>query len=158
MKKIVVSGALIAAVLATHAVSAASGTSNLSVSAQVTANCTIATTALTFTAYDPVGVNATSNLDGQGKVTVACTKGHSAAIALGTGSNGRKLSDGNGNLLTYEMYSDSNRSVTWSSSGISTGNAPSKVARDFTVYGRIPSNQDVPAGNYNDTVVATVNF
>jgi spore coat protein U-like protein len=105
-----------------------------------------------------VGTNATNNLDGQGKVTVACTKGHAANIGLGNGSNGRKLSDGNGNLLTYEMYSDSNRSAAWTSQGISTGAALSKAARDFTVYGRIPSNQDVPAGNYSDTVVATVNF
>ena len=29
---------------------------------------------------------------------------------------------------------------------------------DFTVYGRIAGNQDVPAGSYSDTVVATVNF
>jgi spore coat protein U-like protein len=158
MKRIAVFGALIGAALIPCAVSAANGTSNLSVSAQVTANCTIATTPLTFAGYDPVGTNATNNLDGQGKVTVACTKGHSANIGLGNGSNGRKLSDGNGNLLSYEMYSDSNRSAAWTSQGISTGAAISKTARDFTVYGRIPSNQDVPAGNYSDTVVATVNF
>jgi spore coat protein U-like protein len=35
---------------------------------------------------------------------------------------------------------------------------PSKTARNFTVYGRVPSNQDVAAGSYSDTVVATVNF
>ena len=49
----------------------------------------------------------------------------------------------------------------WGNSGAglySPGAAPSKVARNFTVYGRVASNQDVPAGSYNDTVVATVNF
>ena len=49
----------------------------------------------------------------------------------------------------------------WGNAGAglySPGAAPSKVARNFTVYGRVASNQDVAAGSYNDTVVATVNF
>jgi spore coat protein U-like protein len=32
------------------------------------------------------------------------------------------------------------------------------VARNFPVYGRVAANQDVVAGVYSDTVVATVNF
>ena len=34
----------------------------------------------------------------------------------------------------------------------------SKAAVAYTVYGRIAAGEDVPAGNYSDTVVATVNF
>jgi spore coat protein U-like protein len=59
------------------------------------------------------------------------------------------------------MYQDSSRSTVWGNSGaelLSPSAAPSKATRDFTVYGRIPSNQDVPAGSYGDTVTATVNF
>ena len=41
---------------------------------------------------------------------------------------------------------------------LSPAAAPSKDARDFTVYGRVTSGQDATAGNYTDTVVATVNF
>ena len=109
--------------------------------------------------------NASTNLDATGMVTVACTKGATATIGLGLGSNAsgstRRMTDGTSNFLTYEVYQDSSRSTAWGNSGadsLSPSAAPSKSTRDFTVYGRIPSNQDVPAGSYTDTVTATVNF
>jgi spore coat protein U-like protein len=144
---------------------AATATANLGVSATVTNNCTISTAALAFGSYDPVVANASANLDGTGTVVVACTKGSTATIGLGLGSNAsgsvRRMSDGSSNFLTYELYQDSGRSTIWGNSGaglLSPVAAPSKAARNFTVYGRVTSNQDVPAGSYNDTVVATVNF
>src|SRR5688500_18843972 len=144
---------------------AATATANLGISATVTNNCTISTLPLAFGSYDPVGANAGSNLDGTGTVTVACTKGAPARIGLGLGSNAsgatRRMSDGGGNFLTYELYQDAGRVTMWGNAGadlLSPGAAPSKAARNFTVYGRVPFNQDVPAASYNDTVVATVNF
>jgi spore coat protein U-like protein len=144
---------------------AATATANLTVSATVTTNCTITTAALAFGSYDPVVANASANLDGTGTVSVACTKGAAPTIALGSGSNAsgstRRMSDGASHYLTYELYQDSSRSTVWAGAGaglLTTVAAPSKVARDFTVYGRIVGNQDVPAGTYGDTVVATVNF
>jgi spore coat protein U-like protein len=146
-------------------VSAATATANLGVSATVTNNCTISTAPLAFGSYDPVVAHASANLDGSGTVSVACTKGATSTIGLGLGSNAsgstRRMNDGSTNYLTYELYSDSGRTTVWGNAGGSLynpGAAPSKVARDFTVYGRVASNQDVPAGSYNDTVVATVNF
>jgi spore coat protein U-like protein len=144
--------------------SAATQTANLGVSATVTNNCTISTGAVAFGAYDPVVANAAANLDGTGTVTVACTKGSTATIGLGLGANPsgsvRRMSGGT-DFLTYELYQDASRSTVWGNSGaglLSPAAAPSKAARNFTVYGRVPSNQDVAAGNYNDTVLATVNF
>jgi len=145
--------------------SAATATANLGVSATVTNNCTISTVALAFGSYDPVVANASTNLDGTGTVVVACTKGSTATIGLGLGSNAsgsiRRMRDGGTNYLTYELYQDTGRSTVWGNSGaalLSPVAAPSKAARNFTVYGRVTSNQDVPAGSYTDTVVATVNF
>jgi spore coat protein U-like protein len=144
---------------------AGSASANLSVSASVANNCTISTSPLAFGAYDPVVANASTNLDATGMVTVACTKGATATIGLGLGSNAsgntRRMTDGSSNFLSYEVYQDSSRSTIWGNSGaelLSPSAAPSKAMRDFTVYGRIPSNQDVPAGSYGDTVTATVNF
>jgi len=144
---------------------AATATANLGVSATVTNNCTISTVALAFGSYDPVVANASANLDGTGTVVVTCTKGSTATIGLGLGSNAaasvRRMTDGSSNYLTYELYQDSGRSTVWGNSGaglLSPVAAPSKAARNFTVYGRVASNQDVPAGTFNDTVVATVNF
>ena len=145
--------------------SAATATANLAVSATVTNNCTINTVPLTFGSYDPVVTHASANLDGTGTVVVACTKGTAPTIGLGLGSNAsgsvRRMADGSTNYLTYELYQDSGRSTVWSNAGaglLSPVAAPSKAARNHTVYGRVTSNQDVPAGTYNDTVVATVNF
>ena len=164
MKRITAVTALLATLVPFGAY-AANQTASLTVNATVTNNCTISTSALSFAAYDPVVANASANLDGTGRVTVACTKGAAPTIGLGTGSSAsgsaRRLADGTGNFLTYDLYQDSSRSVAWSNSGagmLTTTAATSKAARDFTVYGRIGGNQDVPAGSYTDTVVATVNF
>jgi spore coat protein U-like protein len=146
-------------------VSAATATANLGVSATVTNNCTISTAALAFGSYDPVVANASTDLDGTGTVSVACTKGVSATVGLGLGSNAsgstRRMTDGSGNFLTYELYQDASHTTVWGNAGaglLSPAAAPSKAARNFTVYGQVVSNQDATAGSYSDTVVATVNF
>ena len=85
-------------------------------------------------------------------------------IGLGLGSNAsgstRRLKDAGTNFLTSEIYQDSGRSTMWGSGAnvLTPAAAPSKAARNFTAYGRVTANQDVPAGSYTDTVVATVNF
>jgi len=167
LKTVVAVGGGTALVVAGFAVSssAATATANLAVTATVTNNCTISTAAVAFGAYDPVVANAAANLDSSGTVTVACTKGTSATIGLGLGANAsgavRQMTDGSGNFLTYELYQDAGRSTVWGNAGaglLSPVAAPSKAARNFTVYGRVPSNQDVAAGAFTDTVVATVNF
>jgi spore coat protein U-like protein len=144
---------------------AATASASLNVNATVANNCTISTSALAFGVYDPLVANASTNLDGTGTITIACTKGATSTIALNLGSNAsgssRRMTDGSSNYLTYEMYQDSTRSTVWGSSGAAQFTppaAPSKTARNFIVYGRIPSSQDIPAGNYVDTVTATVNF
>jgi spore coat protein U-like protein len=158
-------GSLMIAGFAASSVSAATANANLGVSASVASNCTISTAALAFGAYDPVGANASTDLPGTGTVTIACTRGTSATIGLGLGSNAsgstRRMTDGSSNYLTYELYQDSGHATVWSDAGsglLSPAAAPSKAARNFTVYGLVTSNQDVPTGNYNDTVVASVNF
>lgn len=144
-----------------------SATATLTVNMSIANNCTISTTAVAFGSYDPVSTNATSPLDGTGSVSVACTKNTSATIGLGVGSNAsgstRRMSDGatTPSYATYELYQDSSRSTVWGNSGtglLSPTAAPSKAARTFSVYGRVPAGQDIPAGSYADSVVATVNF
>lgn len=142
---------------------AATATANLSVSASVANNCTISTGAVAFGAYDPVVANASADLDGTGSVTIACTKGATTSVELDLGANAsgstRQL-EASSNYLTYQLYQDSGRTTVWGTGTDKndTGVAPSKAARAFTVYGRVPAGQDVPAESYSDTVVATVNF
>jgi spore coat protein U-like protein len=144
---------------------AGSATANLSVTAAVGANCTIATAPVAFPAYDPVVANASTNDDGTGSVIITCTRGSTATIGLGLGLNvsgsQMRMKDATTDYLNYALYQDSGRATVWGNSGaglLSPVAAPDKNPRTFTVYGRIPSAQDVPAGSYTDTVVATVNF
>jgi spore coat protein U-like protein len=155
-------GAAIAGPLAQHSMLAASATANVTVSATVANNCTISGGALAFGSYDPLVAGAT---DGAGTFTVACTKGASGVtIDLGTGQNyaaGRKMTSGSA-TLDYQLYSDSSRTTVWGSaaggSTLAVSAPTSKAPVSYTVYGRITGGQDVAAGNYSDSIVATVNF
>ncbi len=166
-RRILATAAAIAFIVAVGAfftsVGAGSKTAALGVSATVNANCTITTTAVAFGAtYDPV---AGSDVEATGKVTVACTKGASATVALDDGQNSshvavttRTMKDAGTNYLDYELYSDGGRTTIWNAANTVAYNAPSKDATDLTVYGRIPSGQDVPAGAYGDSVTATITY
>lgn len=157
-----VAGALVVA--GGSAVSAATATQNLAVGAVVSVKCTISTAPIAFGEYDPIVTHAVAHLDSTGTVSIACTKGSSAQIGLGLGANAaasvRQMASGT-ERLAYELYSDVVGGAVWgnaSGSWLAPVAAPSKAVRAFTVFGRVPANQDVPAGTYADTVVATVNF
>jgi spore coat protein U-like protein len=57
--------------------------------------------------------------------------------------------------LSYDIYVDAARTVTWSSTPISV---PPGNAATVNFYGRVFAQQDVAAGSYADTVVVTFNF
>jgi spore coat protein U-like protein len=147
---------------------ASPATADLAVSATIGGNCTITTVAVGFPAYDPIVTHATDADDSTaGSVTITCTKGAATTIGLGLGStpagNQMRMSDGStpANYLNYGLFQDANRSVLWGNADpnlMKPAVAPDKKARAFPVYGRIPAGQDLPAGTYKDTVVATVNF
>jgi spore coat protein U-like protein len=144
---------------------ASAQSANLVISASVTANCLISASPVAFGTYDPLGANATiaSPLDASGGVTVACTKGSAPTINLGPGSNfgtTRQMSAAGGLLLGYELYQDAGHATLWGSgaAALTAGAATDKQPRTFTVFGRVPGGQDVGAGTYGDTVLATFNF
>jgi spore coat protein U-like protein len=163
---------LAAALLPTGA-HAQTATANLAVTATVANNCTIATAPVAFGAYDPIVTHASAALTGNGSVTVTCTKGTAPAIQLGLGSNataGARYMANAGERLAYELYHPGNNAPgaacgaltqVWGTAGagvFSATAAPSRAARTYNVCGSVPPGQDVAAGAYSDTVVATVNF
>ena len=149
-------------------VNAATATSNLSVTATVVASCTITTNAVAFGAYDPLVANKTANLDSTGTVTVTCTNGSISTITLGQGANATAGSTdvaplrqmaATTNRLSYQLYTDAARLVVWGNTvGAGVARTGSGVADPLTVYGNVTAGQNVPAGSYSDTVVATVTF
>lgn len=168
-------GVVAVLVFAAAPVFAGSANSNLAVSANVANNCTITTTPVAFGAYDPLVANAATPLDASGTVSITCTKGSATTVALDLGSNAsgstRRMSDGAGSFLNYETYQPPNNTpgsacsyaspTVWGTSGanlFTPAVAPSKAARTYNVCGEVAAGQDLPSGNYNDTIVATVNF
>ena len=164
-----VTGSMFAAASA----NAATATGNLNVTANVASSCIVsAPGSLAFGAYDPVDLNNTTPKNGQGTINVRCTRGTTTTIALEQGQNPatgstctnpiRQMNDGAGERLRYNLFSDSNRTVTW---GCTTGtnttsyqSTNSANAASLDVWGRIPAGQDVAPGNYSDTVQITLTF
>jgi spore coat protein U-like protein len=147
---------------------AGDASANLSISATVVSNCVISTTDLTFGEYDPIVANAADALTGNGSLTVTCTANTEVCIGLGQGEydNGgsiempiRRMSDGAGNFLGYSLFRNAERSSQWGGEGESMVTvAGDGEAQLFTVYGSINPGQNVPSGDYSDTVLATVMF
>jgi spore coat protein U-like protein len=164
--------------VASGVVFAASASTFVPVSASVTQNCAISTTAaLAFASYDPIGINATGALNATGQISVACSKG---AVGLTIGiDNGthfagtqRQMQGGATiSLLLYNIFQPPNNTpgtactfpgtTAWTAVGtglLTLSSAPTKVTRVYNVCGTIPGGQDVAADTYSDTVGATINF
>jgi spore coat protein U-like protein len=151
---------------------AAAGTasSDLPVSASVSANCTIdASGGVAFGAYDPVVANQSTALTASGTISTTCTNGATATITLGQGSNAdtgstdtaplRRMLAGTSDYLTYQLYTDSGDTTVWgntAATGVTVTGTGAAVST--TVYGSVPAGQNVATGNYADTVAATVTF
>jgi spore coat protein U-like protein len=127
-------------------------------------SCTISVTSVAFGSYD---VFTTTPDDSTGTVTYRCSSSPFIIwIALSDGSsstfNPRTMRKG-GEALNYNLYRDAARTTIW---GDGTGGTqayirffpPENSNVNVPIYGRIPAQQDVSAGNYSDTVSAVINF
>lgn len=142
---------------------AATATTTFKVTATVASSCKVTATDLGFGAYDPLA----AALDGTSTITATCTAQTPYTIGLDAGLNAggtttrrMKGDDTATTLLSYELYSDTTRSAIWGALGGTTvaHSALTGGALYYTVYGRIPASQYVPAANYADTVTVTVTY
>jgi spore coat protein U-like protein len=107
------------------------------------------------------------NDNGIGGLTIRCQggAGHTFAydVRLSTGQShtyvSRVMKSG-GNALNYNLYTSSTRTTVWGDGSGTSGTlqAGRNTTTTFSVFGRIPANQDVPIGTYTDSIVATVYF
>jgi len=158
----------ILAVAATTLAAAQTSTSNLSVTANINNNCAITTTPVAFGVYDPIVGNLTSDLTATGAVLVTCTIGDNTVITLGEGLNKLggstpavplRQAANSGNKLNYFLYQDSAHTTAWgNTSPVGVSITGSGIQQSLPVYGTIVHGQNMPAGSYTDTVVATVTF
>lgn len=148
-------------------------TANLSVTATVNSSCTINTSPVNFGSYNPAATTPTTV---SGAVAVACVKGSVPVISLGAGLNpgtnagerAMKRTDGE-DKLAYYLYKPAslaaactgNESSVWGATGadrLEPGAATSNALTTYNICGKIPAQQDVATGTYQDTVTATVEF
>lgn len=143
-------------------------TTTFLVSATVIKSCVVAATALAFGNYDQIVATTTT---GTSTVSLQCTNGAAAVIALNGGVNGtlaqRKMKDSvSGNDLNYQLYTTAaNTSVWGDGTGVTStqtyNSISSATVQPFTVYGTIPAQQNVAvsaSNTYQDTITVTVTF
>jgi spore coat protein U-like protein len=126
-------------------------------------------TSVVGVSFGSYSVLATSPVDTAGSVTYLCESGPAdfITIDIDAGTSGtfsaRTLVNG-GSTLSYNLYESATRTGNpWGNgAGGTTHYGPVLAELDtptvITVYGRIPAQQNVPAGAYADTVVVTINF
>ena len=99
-------------------------------------------------------------------IAITLPSNNTGKITLGQGQNPspvstdpnpvRRMTDGNGNYLLYELYQDESKTTIWGNTdqtGLSLTGTGS--ASNVNLYIKIPAGQNVPAGNYQDTVQVT---
>jgi spore coat protein U-like protein len=158
----------VAALFITEAARAATATGNLPVAATVAAACLISGGALSFGPYDPKGAHSSSPLLATTTLTVVCNSGTSGTISLDEGENAdngssptsprRQMSAGAVSKLSYFLFQDPSRSVPWGGGAAAVVDNATPGSHQLVVYGSIPGNQVIAAGDYIDTVVATITF
>jgi len=133
---------------------AATAQGNVVVKAVVAGTCTVNPSAITFGLYD-----AATAKDATGTLTIHCTTtGLTGSVTLAGVAGGRQMNDGGSNFLNYEVYTDAAHGTVWAGTNTMALD-PSGSDTSFTLYGEIPAGQTtVPQGNYQDTLIATVNY
>lgn len=149
--------------LSPEIVQASSATATMGISATVLNACVVTSNAMAFGNYNPTSASPT---DATSTFDVICTAGTSYSVGLNAGTKAgatvstRQMSSG-ANALNYSLFSDSSRTVNWGNTPGTDTPSPTTAGvlpSTFTVYGRIPAQQNVPGGSYTDTVTITVSY
>jgi len=109
--------------------------------------------------------------DGQGQISFSCTPDLlnplpvNYEISIDTGNSStftpRQLMHSSGATLDYNLYTDLQRTQILGDGTVGTSTVTGSclsLCIPLTVYGRIPTNQWGPAGEYSDTVTVTLEF
>lgn len=150
------------------AVTAATNTSNLSVSATVQGFCTISDATLAFgnvSSTGSQGASTVTGVEGSTTITAMCNKGTVGTISANMGLNPdgttiRRMASG-AERLAYELYTDSARTNALRPETTNFTITGAGTSETKTIYGRIPGGSNInnaANGSYTDTVVLTVAY
>lgn len=133
--------------------------SPMTITANIAPTCTVTANDMNF---GSAGLLA-GNHDATSTINVTCVDGTSYNVGLDNGlhanGNTRRM-QGNGGLITYELYRNANRTQRWGHvPGTDTVNGNGNGGtQTFTVRGRVPAQTTPSAGTYNDTVTVNVTY
>jgi len=121
--------------------------------------CSLNVSSVNFGAYDVFNM---SPLDSTGTVDVSCLPRAAITVTFSQGIgnyNNRRMMYGT-NRLNYNLYRNAARNRILGDGSASTEffQANNVRNRSFTIYGRVPARQNVPAGIYSDLIVVTLTF
>ncbi len=144
-------------------------TATVEVSATVESNCEITANPLVFGKYDPLN---TADTKATSSITLTCVK-NTPVIGVDlsglVGANGiRQMTNGT-NTLDYQVYKAGDAAGTACTAGalsvwgagndaLKPGTATDSSAKSYNLCGVITASQDVGAGDYKDTLTATVSY
>ena len=129
--------------------------------------CTVTTTGINYGTYDVFSTNPT---DSTGAITITCNEAPPAIVTISIGPspnsgrfNPRMMRHSSlGDLLNYNLFTDASRTVIWGDGTQGTSTVIRRVTRgrpwNATVYGRIPAGQDIPMGQYGETLTVTISW
>ena len=129
----------------------------------VEASCpTFTVTGVTFGTYN---VFTVAPLDSTGNIQYRCTGSQPISISLSKGtapSFSPRTSKKGTEALNYNLFLDAACTSIWGDGTAPTSfysdSNPANTTRNVTIFGRVTAGQDVTAGAYTDTIVATINF
>lgn len=124
------------------------------------AACSVDAQPVAFGIVDPQRQNR-----GTGEVVIHCDAATTITVGLspgGGGSGGRRMRGSTGGRLDYYLFSDAGNSVPWGD-GAAIGNpvttsAEGGTAKRLTIYGVIPAQDGIDAGEYDDSLQVTLTF
>lgn len=161
-RKVMLAGALSLAAIS-NGQCATTVTNSFAVQMTITSQCTVSNpTTLNFGSSGLIAaaINQTNTFN------VTCTNTTPYTVGLDPGLNAssgqRRMKGGttNNEYISYNLYSDTARTIAWGNvtgswvSGSGTG-----AATSYTVYGQVPAqNTPSPSTNYADTVTISVTY
>jgi spore coat protein U-like protein len=162
IQTLLIAGSLLVAAVVARADSVGA---RMDVTATVIVNCRLVVPPLSFGTYDPLVANSAQPADASATVSVTCTRNTSAALSFDfglhpAGSGDRSMKGPGPETLRYQIYRDSAHSQVWGQGGEAMRMLSKGIAQpeQFTVFGRIPSRQEIEPGLYNDVLTAAVDF
>ncbi|HSI55143.1 MAG: spore coat U domain-containing protein [Ramlibacter sp.] len=138
--------------------------SAMPVAAEIVVQCVVTATVLEF---GPYLSNSAVPVLGQASISLLCTSGTVAEVALDAGAGpGRNTSrrqmaqETGADRLAYGLFQDAGRTLHWGdTSGSDTLEVPmTGSVVTVPVYGQIPAGQRAREGAYSDTITVQVQF